>query len=141
LPGAGEQEQGGTIGMAWVMFDYGGVVCTHQPAGDVAALAAVAGAGLPVARHFEHLLFSCDVRAAEPDPACFGRALGRLGASAGEVTFIDDREENVAAAARMGIRALRFTRPGQARAGLAGIIGADGRLFPCGRYQPAPSTG
>jgi putative hydrolase of the HAD superfamily len=31
----------------WVMFDYGGVICTHQRDEDVVALAAAAGAGVP----------------------------------------------------------------------------------------------
>jgi putative hydrolase of the HAD superfamily len=201
--------------MSWVMFDFGGVVCTPQPEEDLAALAAAGGvtvaefwdaywlprraydegvltaetfwqdvaarlgtsfsgaqvaelvrldvaswahlregtvrlirdldedgkrlallsnapaevaravAALPVARHFEHLLFSCDFGSAKPDPGCFGQALGRLGAPAEEVIFIDDREENVTAALGMGMRAIRFTAPEQARAGLAGIFGTD----------------
>jgi putative hydrolase of the HAD superfamily len=32
---------------AWVVFDYGGVVCTYQPDADVAALASAAGVGVP----------------------------------------------------------------------------------------------
>jgi putative hydrolase of the HAD superfamily len=201
--------------MSWVMFDFGGVVCTPQPEEDLAALAAAAGvsvaafwgaywpprraydaaaltaetfwqdvaarlgtsfsgaqvaelvrldvaswahlrkgtvrlirdlaedekrlallsnapaevaravAALPVARHFEHLLFSCDFGSAKPDPGCFGQALGRLGAPAEEVIFIDDREENVTAALGLGMRAIRFTGPEQARARLAGIFGTD----------------
>ena len=185
--------------MSWVMFDYGGVICTPQPDEDLAALAAAAGlsmaefadgywpfrpaydaadltaegywqavagrtgrsftagqigelvrldiaswshlqpgtlevisevrsAGhrlallsnapaevaraveqLPFARPFEHLLFSCDLRAIKPDPVCFGKALSRLGAAPQEVTFIDDRVENVTAAAGLGLRAIRFT--------------------------------
>jgi putative hydrolase of the HAD superfamily len=199
--------------MSWVLFDFGGVICTPQPAQDVAALATVAGvsvaefsgaywplrqaydsaaltamtywqgiadrlgtrfsdaqvdelgrldvaswshlcegtielireleaagkrlallsnapvdvaravAGLPVARHFEHLLFSCDFKAAKPDPDCFSQALGRLGAPAKEVIFVDDREENVAAAARLGMRAIQFTGPEQVRAGIFGVRG------------------
>ena len=34
-------------GSTWVMFDYGGVICTPQPDADVAALASAAGAGVP----------------------------------------------------------------------------------------------
>jgi len=33
--------------MTWVVFDYGGVVCTYQPDADVAALARAAGVGVP----------------------------------------------------------------------------------------------
>lgn len=199
--------------MSWVMFDFGGVICTPQPDTDLAALAAAAGpvstaefgdaywasrtaydragltvtqywqdvagrlgrtftgpqigelirldiaswahlrqgtlalirdlesagqrlavlsnmpvevaraiAGWPVARHFEHLFFSCDLRAVKPDRSCFGQALDRLDVPAAEVTLIDDRQENVTAAAQMGMHAIRFTDSGQARAGLGGII-------------------
>ena len=195
--------------MTWVMFDYGGVICTPQPHQDLAALAAVAGVSiaefasgywpfrarydaadltaegywqavagrlarsftgsqigelarldivswshmqtatlevvrdtaaaghrlallsnapaevaraveeLPVARHFEHLLFSCDLRAIKPDPLCFGKALSRLGAAPQEVTFIDDRADNVTAAAGLGMRAIRFTGAQPLRSALA----------------------
>jgi putative hydrolase of the HAD superfamily len=85
-------------------------------------------AGMPVARHFEHLLFSCDFKAGKPDPGCFSQALARLDAPAEEVILIDDREDNVRAALAMGMRAIRFTTPEQARTALAGIFGSDGLL-------------
>jgi putative hydrolase of the HAD superfamily len=85
-------------------------------------------AGMPVARHFDHLLFSCDFQAGKPDPGCFSQALDRLRAPAEEVILIDDREDNVRAAITMGMRAIRFTSPQQARAALAGISGPDVRL-------------
>lgn len=206
--------------MSWVMFDFGGVICTPQPDEDLAAMAAVAGvtvpefwsaywpgrpaydaaeltavtywqgaasllgtrfttsqinelvqldiaswahlcsgtieligdlqaagtrlallsnapsevaravAGLPALTGFEHLLFSCDFRAAKPDPGCFGQALARLGAPAGDVIFVDDRQENVTAAAGMGMRAIRFTDPGQARAGIFAMGGLLSKPWP-----------
>ena len=36
-----------TAGSTWVVFDYGGVLCTDQPDEDVVALAAAAGVGVP----------------------------------------------------------------------------------------------
>jgi putative hydrolase of the HAD superfamily len=204
--------------VSWVMFDFGGVLCTPQPQEDLAALAAVAGvsiaelwnaywplrpaydaadltlvtywqgvagrlgrsfseaqigelsrldvaswahlredavqlvldleaagqrlallsnapadmaravAGLPLARHFEQLLFSCYLRAIKPDRGCFSQALARLGARADEVIFIDDRQENVTAAGKMGINAIRFTGSQEARADLAGMFGVYGLL-------------
>jgi putative hydrolase of the HAD superfamily len=195
--------------MTWVMFDYGGVICSPQPERDVAAMAARAGcqvaefraaywarrsaydqaelspreywqtiadqlghplddaataelkardtaswmhlqpgtvrliedlaangariallsnapygiadavAALPLARHFEQLLFSCQLRLAKPDPRCFHTALARLGAAPADVIFTDDRAENVEAAARLGIRAFRFTSADALRARLA----------------------
>src|SRR6516225_2580020 len=71
---------------------------------------------LPVAAYFGHLLFSCQLKLAKPDPECYNRALARLGASAEEVIFIDDRAENVAAAAALGLRSVHFTSPDEARA-------------------------
>jgi putative hydrolase of the HAD superfamily len=74
---------------------------------------------LPVAALFEHRLFSCFLRLVKPDPAIFLAALGRLGASAADVIFLDDRPENVAGAAEVGIRGVVFTDPGTARSELA----------------------
>jgi putative hydrolase of the HAD superfamily len=73
---------------------------------------------LPVAAHFEHLIFSCFLKSAKPDPGCFSAALAVLGAEPGEVIFIDDRADNVASAARMGMAGVRFTDAGPARADL-----------------------
>jgi putative hydrolase of the HAD superfamily len=73
---------------------------------------------LPVARKFDRLLFSCDLRLAKPDPRCFSAALARLQAAPPDVIFIDDRQDNVDAAARLGIQALRFTTPDDLRARL-----------------------
>ena len=79
-------------------------------------------AQLPLARRFEHLVFSCHVKATKPDPDCYRAALDRLGARPAEVIFIDDRAENVAGARRLGISALQFTDPGTLRAGLSGLL-------------------
>jgi putative hydrolase of the HAD superfamily len=80
---------------------------------------AEAVAALPLARHFEHLLFSCHLRLAKPDPRCFRAALDMLGAEPADVFFTDDRVDNVAAASALGIRAIRFTTAGALRALLA----------------------
>jgi putative hydrolase of the HAD superfamily len=70
---------------------------------------------LPIASHFGHLIFSCELKLAKPDPECYERALATLGASAEEVIFIDDRSENVTAAAALGLQAVHFSSPGEAR--------------------------
>ena len=75
--------------------------------------------GLPLAAHFGHLFFSCQLKLAKPDPACYSRALAGLGASAEDVIFIDDRSENVAAAAALGLRSVHFTSAAGARAAVA----------------------
>ncbi|HTT54374.1 MAG TPA: HAD family phosphatase [Streptosporangiaceae bacterium] len=76
--------------------------------------------GLPVAAHFEHLMFSCDLKLAKPDPDCFRAALAVLQAEPADVIFLDDRPDNVAAASTLGIRSAQFTGVTAARADLAG---------------------
>jgi putative hydrolase of the HAD superfamily len=76
-------------------------------------------ARLPMATHFGHLLFSCELKLAKPDPECYARALARLGASAEEVIFIDDRSENVTAAAALGLQSVHFSSAGEVRAAVA----------------------
>ena len=76
--------------------------------------------GLPVAGYFQHLVFSCYLKLAKPDPECFRAALGVLRAEPADVIFLDDRPDNVAAAATLGIRSARFTDGQTARADLAG---------------------
>jgi putative hydrolase of the HAD superfamily len=80
---------------------------------------AQAVSGLPVAAHFEHLIFSCYLKLAKPDPECFRAALAVLRAEPAEVIFLDDRPDNVAAAAALGIRSAQFTSADAARADLA----------------------
>jgi putative hydrolase of the HAD superfamily len=80
---------------------------------------AEAVAALPVAAHFEHCTFSCYLRAVKPEPGIYRAVLTILGASAGEVIFLDDRPENVAGAEALGIRGVHFTGPDDARAALA----------------------
>ena len=74
---------------------------------------------LPLASHFGHLLFSCELKLAKPDPECYSTALARLGASAEDVIFIDDRSENVTAAAALGLQSVHFISPGEAREAVA----------------------
>ena len=81
---------------------------------------------LPIATHFGHLLFSCELKLAKPDPACYMRALARLGAGAEEVIFIDDRSENVTAASALGLQSVHFSSPGEARAAVARFLADRG---------------
>ena len=80
---------------------------------------AQAVASLPVAAHFEHLMFSCYLKLAKPDPECFRAALAVLRARPADVIFLDDRMDNVAAATALGIRSARFTGATAAQADLA----------------------
>ena len=82
--------------------------------------------GLPIAAHFRHLIFSCHLKSAKPDPECYGAALARIGARADEVIFVDDRSENVVAATDLGLRSVHFTSPEQARAAVTAQLAAKG---------------
>jgi putative hydrolase of the HAD superfamily len=74
---------------------------------------------LPLAGRFEHLVFSCALKSAKPDPECFRATLAVLGAEPGDVVFLDDRANNVTAAAALGMRSFQFTDAPAACADLA----------------------
>jgi putative hydrolase of the HAD superfamily len=58
---------------------------------------------------FEHVFVSARLGMVKPDPEIFEHVLRELGAPAEDVTFVDDRQPNVDAAATLGIRAVLFT--------------------------------
>ena len=74
---------------------------------------------LPVAGYFEHLVFSCALKSAKPDPECFQATLEVLGAEPADVIFLDDRPVNVTGAAALGMVSFQFTDARTARADLA----------------------
>ena len=92
---------------------------SNAPA-DVAAAVST----LPQLARFGHLIFSYALKTAKPDPECYRAALATLRARAEEVVFIDDRPENVAAAAALGIRSVQFTTAGAAREAVTRHLGA-----------------
>ena len=59
-------------------------------------------------QYFEVALSSCYVGLRKPKDAIYRRALDILGVPAGRILFIDDRQENVAAAAAAGMKTIRF---------------------------------
>jgi putative hydrolase of the HAD superfamily len=61
------------------------------------------------AGHFAHHFYSCRLRLTKPDPAIFRHVLTELGAAATDVTFVDDRPENIDSARKLGIRGVLFT--------------------------------
>jgi putative hydrolase of the HAD superfamily len=66
-------------------------------------------------------LSSCYLGLRKPDPAIYQRALDILGRPAGRILFIDDRIENVAAAVKAGITAIRFEGAGKLRSELVSL--------------------
>ena len=63
----------------------------------------------PWLQRLDPLLLSGRIGLAKPDPRLFAHALEALGAPAGEVLFVDDRDENVAAAESVGMAGHVFT--------------------------------
>ena len=57
---------------------------------------------------FDHLIFSCDVGLVKPDPEIYHLCLQKLQAQPADVLFLDDRPENIEAAAKLGIHAVLF---------------------------------
>jgi putative hydrolase of the HAD superfamily len=60
-------------------------------------------------RHFDHRFYSCRLRRLKPEPGAFTDALRIMDAAPEQVLFIDDRAENTAAAADLGISTVTFT--------------------------------
>jgi len=61
---------------------------------------------------FDAVFFSNEEGVKKPDARAFELALERMGLPAGEVLFVDDHPDNVAAAAKLGLMTHRFEEPG-----------------------------
>jgi putative hydrolase of the HAD superfamily len=77
---------------------------------------------------FQHLLFSWRIGATKPDPAAFAGATAALDVEPGEVFFIDDSGDNVAAAEAFGWRAHRYTDALNLRAALSDVGALGGKM-------------
>jgi glucose-1-phosphatase len=60
-------------------------------------------------RLFPARVYSCHVGSSKPSPVIYHHALREVGAMPDEAVFIDDMQENVVAAASLGINAFHFT--------------------------------
>ena len=59
-------------------------------------------------RHFPIRIYSCEVGASKPSPAIYRAALASLGVDPAEALYIDDIEEFVGTARKLGMDAIRF---------------------------------
>lgn len=59
------------------------------------------------------MVFSAEEGVAKPDPEIYRRTLERLGVDAPEALFVDDTEENLAAAARLGLATVHVQSPAE----------------------------
>jgi HAD superfamily hydrolase (TIGR01509 family) len=76
-------------------------------------------------RNFTVCVVSALARYAKPDPAVYQLLLGRLGVSAPDCLFVDDRDENVRAARELGMGARVFTGFEALRASLGSTVAGD----------------
>lgn len=65
--------------------------------------------------HFDHHIFSGEVRSVKPEPAIYQHCLDALGVQPSAALFIDDREINLEQARAAGIRTIRFQSVDQLR--------------------------
>ncbi|MDQ6615033.1 MAG: HAD family phosphatase [Actinomycetota bacterium] len=98
------------------------VAAAHRAGTRGFHLALLSNAPVEVARGIERLpwlaafqprFFSCDLGAIKPEPAIYRSVIDALGGNPAELVFFDDRDDNVVAAAELGVQAHRFTAPSQ----------------------------
>ena len=65
----------------------------------------------PLEARFDAVVISCEVGLFKPDPRIYELCLERLVLPAAGTLFVDDRADNVAGAARIGLRTLQFEGP------------------------------
>jgi putative hydrolase of the HAD superfamily len=58
--------------------------------------------------HFQHHTWSCELGIAKPDPAIYIHTCERLGVAPEHTLFLDDKPENIEAAASVGLQAVLF---------------------------------
>lgn len=71
-------------------------------------------------RDFDHATWSCDVNTVKPEPAIYWHTLEALGVEPGDTLFLDDKQENVDGARKVGMNAVLFESPAQAWAEIRG---------------------
>ena len=83
---------------------------------------------LGYASAFDRTFYSCDVGYAKPDPAYFEQIVRDLGVAPGDLLFIDDLDDNVAAARSVGLHAevFRAEEGAEAMLQLLGSYGVRG---------------
>ncbi len=84
---------------------------------------------LGLAGYFEHMVISGEVGLRKPEPGIYALALQSLGVSAPESLFVDDMEENLAAAQQIGMDVLLIDyKNSQPETGLRRITSLEGGL-------------
>ena len=89
---------------------------------------------LGIADAFDVIIISGEEGLIKPTPQIYERVLARLDVAPGEAVFVDDMRENVSAARRVGIHAIRFQGAAPLRKGLREL----GVPVPEPEYAPIP---
>lgn len=71
--------------------------------------------------HFDHHIFSGEVRSVKPEPEIYQHCIDALGVQPSEALFIDDRDVNLEQARAAGIRGIRFQSVEQLREDLQAL--------------------
>jgi putative hydrolase of the HAD superfamily len=85
--------------------------------------------------HFQHHTWSCELGIGKPDPAIYTHTCEKLGVRPEHTLFLDDKPENIEAAAQVGLQAVLFTSIEQLRLDLAERGLQEGLPVP-GENQP-----
>jgi putative hydrolase of the HAD superfamily len=65
--------------------------------------------------HFQHHTWSCELGIGKPDPAIYTHTCEKLGVTPQHTLFLDDKAENIEAAASVGLQAVQFHSVAQLR--------------------------
>jgi putative hydrolase of the HAD superfamily len=87
--------------------------------------------------HFDHHIFSAEVRSVKPEPAIYQYCINELGVQPAEALFIDDRDVNLEQARAAGIHGIRFQSVAQLRKDLQ-VLGFT--ILPQQSSQPQHPT-
>ena len=87
--------------------------------------------------HFQHHTWSCELGICKPDPAIYLHTCEKLRVAPQQTLFLDDKPENIAAAAEVGLNAIQFDNIEQLRRdldarGLQDGLPVPGRMPDCG---------
>jgi epoxide hydrolase-like predicted phosphatase len=78
-----------------------------------------------IAELFDPIINSSRVGVAKPDPAIYQELFKRMHLEPGEIVFIDDRADNVAAAAALGMHVIWFVSPDELERQLSPYLSAQ----------------
>ena len=79
-----------------------------------------------IADLFDPIVNSSRLGIAKPAPEIYQELLKRMGLEAGETMFIDDRADNVAAAASLGMHVIWFVHPNELERQLSPYLTLEG---------------